>query len=56
MVRTKRSPRVGYIKRPDDNDGLTYNSLRHKIGTLGDNAPVTYALELSSVWLKRRIV
>jgi hypothetical protein len=25
-------------------------------GALGDHAPVTYALELSSVWLRRRIV
>jgi hypothetical protein len=52
MVRKKRSPRVDTVKRADDSDGLTYNSLRHKIGTLGDHAPVTYAMELSARWLR----
>jgi hypothetical protein len=52
MVRKKRSPRLDTVKRPDDNNGLTYNSLRHKIGTLGDHAPVTYAMELSARWLR----
>jgi hypothetical protein len=57
MVRKKRAPRVGYIKRPESDDSSrNYNSLRHKIGTLGDHAPVTYAMELSAVWLRRRIV
>jgi hypothetical protein len=55
MVRKKRSPRVGYIKRPNDHDGLTYNARRHKIGTLGDHAPVTYAMELSARWLKIKL-
>lgn len=56
LVRKKRAPRVGYIKRPESDAGLNYNSGRHKIGTLGDHAPVTYAMELSAVWLRRRIV
>jgi hypothetical protein len=52
LVRKKRSPRLDTVKRPNDNNGLTYNSLRHKIGTLGDHAPVTYAMELSARWLR----
>ena len=56
LVRKKRSPRVGYIKRPESDDsGRNYNSLRHKIGTLGDHAPVTYAMELSAIWLKIKL-
>jgi hypothetical protein len=55
MVRKKRSPRLDTVKRPDDNDGFTYNSLRHKIGTLGDHAPVTYAMELSARWLRIKL-
>ena len=55
MVRKKRSPRLDTVKRPDDNNGLTYNSLRHKIGTLGDSAPVTYAMELSQQWLRIKL-
>jgi len=56
LVRKKRSPRLDTVKRPDDSDGLSYNSLRHKIGTLGDSAPVTYAMELSARWLRMPLI